>query len=228
MVPAPDWPPITELVYFDVSINNDPAGRIVMGLYGTIVPRTVKNFSVLASREAGSGYKGSHFHRIIPRFMLQGGDFTAGNGTGGKSIYPGGKFRDEWNAESLKLKHDGPGILSMANAGPDTNGSQFFICTVPTPHLDRKHVIFGRVVEGMDVVKAIERCGTSPHGTPKKSVAITDCGVVALDNKQAVASTTVKSTTVKAITHDHGLLARQLEHFDADAVVQQKPWYQFW
>ena len=193
-----------------------------MGLYGTIVPRTVK-FLVCISRGR------LRLQRLAlspnhPRFMLQNGD-SCGQWDWQQIRLPWRKFRDEWNAESLKLKHEGPGILSWLMRAGRNLGS----LSARFPHrIDRKHVIFGRVVEGMDVVKAIERCGTSPHGTPKKSVAITDCGVVALDNKQAVASTTVKSTTVKAITHDHGLLARQLEHFDADAVVQQKPWYQFW
>merc|ERR1712185_86301 len=117
-------------------------------------------------------FKGSQFHRVIPGFMCQGGDFTRGDGTGGESIY-GEKFRDE----NFKHKHTGPGVLSMANAGPNTNGSQFFLCTVATPHLNGKHVVFGKVVEGMDIVKLIEKEG-SQSGKTKRPVEIADCGEV--------------------------------------------------
>lgn len=168
------------VVFFDIAIGGQPAGRVEMELFADVVPKTAENFRALCTGEKGTGrsgkplhFKGSGFHRIIPQFMCQGGDFTAGNGTGGESIY-GTKFADE----NFNLKHTGPGTLSMANAGPNTNGSQFFICTDMTSWLDGKHVVFGRVIKGMDVVKNMEAQG-SQQGKTKQSVVIADCGQLA-------------------------------------------------
>ncbi|MGW4906396.1 peptidylprolyl isomerase [Streptomyces sp. NPDC004270] len=163
---------MSDNVYFDISINNEPAGRIVFNLFDDVVPKTARNFRELATGQNGFGYAGSGFHRVIPQFMLQGGDFTRGDGTGGKSIY-GEKFQDE----NFQLKHDRKYLLSMANAGPHTNGSQFFVTTVLTPWLDGKHVVFGEVVEGSDIVDKIEGYGSS-SGSPKAEIKITASGTV--------------------------------------------------
>ena len=165
---APNGP----ICFFDITSNGKHLGRFLIGLHADICPRTCENFRALCTGEHGFCYKDSPFHRVIPQFMCQGGDFTAKNGTGGKSIY-GKKFEDE----NFFLKHSKPFLLSMANSGPNTNGSQFFLTTVACSWLDGKHVVFGEVIEGFDVVKKIESFGTQ-SGKTSKTIVIADCGIV--------------------------------------------------
>nr|POF01008.1 41 kda peptidyl-prolyl cis-trans isomerase [Quercus suber] len=167
-------------VFFEIAIGGQSKGKVVFQLYDEIVPKTTANFLALCTGEKGNGqsgsplhYKNSAFHRVIKGFMIQGGDFTAGDGTGGESIY-GEKFADE----NFELKHTKPFLLSMANAGPGTNGSQFFVTTVPTPHLDGKHVVFGEVVVGKSIIREVENTKTGANDKPEQSCVIVDCGVL--------------------------------------------------
>lgn len=191
---------VTCKVYFDIQINGEDAGRLTMGLFGKDVPKTVENFRALCTGEKGKGksgkplhYKASGFHRVIPDFMLQGGDFTMGNGRGGESIY-GEKFNDE----GFGIIHDVPGLLSMANAGPNTNGSQFFITTVPTAWLNGKHVVFGRILDNMDLVKKIEAYGSRGSGKTSAVITISDCGEI----KEEAAAEGAEAKTTEAETKE--------------------------
>merc|ERR1711902_174307 len=174
-------PKVTHEVTFDLAIGDNAIGSVTIGLFGKTVPKTVKNFFELAQKPEGEGYKGSAFHRVIKDFMIQGGDFTRGDGTGGRSIY-GERFADE----NFKLKHYGAGWLSMANAGPNTNGSQFFITVKKTPWLDGRHVVFGKVIKGYDVVKAVEANPTAAGDKPIKEVVIAASGSYTVDSPYAV------------------------------------------
>ncbi|MCJ1444217.1 MAG: Peptidyl-prolyl cis-trans isomerase H [Stictis urceolatum] len=166
------------IVFFDMELGGEPLGRIKMELFNNVVPKTAENFRQFCTGEAKNahnrpiGYKACRFHRVIPQFMIQGGDFLNGDGTGSICIYNSPKFNDE----NFNLKHNEPGLLSMANSGPNTNGSQFFITTVATPFLDNKHVVFGKVVEGMDVVQKVERTRVNKNDRPLNDVLVAQCG----------------------------------------------------
>jgi len=169
-------PKITQKVFMDITIGGTAAGRIEIGLYGEVVPKTARNFYELCTHQNGFGYKGSKFHRVINDFMMQGGDFTSGDGFGGKSIY-GNRFPDE----NFTIKHQSEGTLSMANAGPDTNGSQFFLTFVKTPWLNGEATVFGKVTKGMDVARKVEKLKTNKKDVPELEVKIENAGALDLE-----------------------------------------------
>jgi len=177
-------PKVTDIVWFDIKSGSGETHRIEIGVFGATVPKTAKNFIELAEKPMGEGYKGSKFHRIIKDFMLQGGDFTKGDGTGGRSIY-GEKFADE----NFKLSHYGAGWLSMANAGKDTNGSQFFITTKPTPWLNGRHVVFGKIIKGMKTIRKLETVHTDSRDKPVDDIVIVNCGHTLVSKPYSVSKT---------------------------------------
>ena len=174
---------VTKQVYLNIEIDGKAIGRIVIGLFGDTTPKTAQNFYELCTHEKGFGYKGSKFHRVINQFMAQGGDITNGNGTGGKSIY-GDSFPDE----NFEVGHHGRGWLSMANAGPDTNSSQFFITFIETSFLNGRHTVFGKVIEGLELLDQIEDVQTNRSDCPLKDVVIADCGALELAAPFAVSN----------------------------------------
>eukprot|EP00177_Eucheuma_denticulatum_P003354 GFKZ01006061.1.p1 GENE.GFKZ01006061.1~~GFKZ01006061.1.p1 ORF type:complete len:199 (-),score=28.16 GFKZ01006061.1:261-857(-) len=181
VVSAKTGPTVTHHVYFDISIGGQQAGRMLFALFGTVVPKTVENFVALATHSRGFGFKNSIFHRVIPGFMAQGGDFENKDGTGGKSIF-GEKFPDE----NFKLRHEKRGMLSMANAGRNTNGSQFFILFKDTPWLDGRHVVFGDLIEGHDVLEKIESGKTGMSDRPIQEIEISDAGALDVSQPYAI------------------------------------------